>query len=456
MATSVRLAVPPGPRLSPLRKVLYRPARNPLEFYASLARDYGDLAFYRMGGERVFFVNDPRHIKDILVTHNQNFRKGRGLEGTRPLLGKGLLTNEGESHLRQRRLMQPAFHRDRIAAYAATMVDYAERATAGWVDGSVADISHEMTRLTLSIAGKTLFDVDVEQQAAEVRLALRHVMESFWTAMLPFSALLEHLPVPQLRRARAARARLDRIIYAMIAERRALGLDVLARRTDLLSMLLLATDEGSDQRRTGMSDKQVRDEAMTIFLAGHETTANALAWTWYLLSGAPGVQRRLHEEVDRVLGGRLPAVSDLPDLRYTKRIVTESMRLFPPAWILGRRAIREYPIGGYLAPARSLFLMCQWVTHRDARFFPEPEVFDPDRWTPEFKSALPKFAYYPFGDGPRQCIGESFAWMELVLVVATIARRWSLSLVPNQVVTPQPLVTLRIAGGLPMILNRRE
>jgi cytochrome P450 len=332
------------------------------------------------------------------------------------------------------------------------MVEYADRLRSAWEehrDGAALDVSQEMMRLTLSIAGKTLFDLDVESQAAEVGSALTDVMESFWISLMPFADLLERLPVGPLRRAKAARSRLDAIIYRMIAERRASGVD----RGDLLSMLLLAHDEDDGP---GMTDLQVRDEAMTIFLAGHETTANALTWTWYLVSQSREVERRLHEEVDCALRGRLPTVADIPALPFVERIVTEAMRLFPPAWIIGRRAIDAYPIGGYVAPARSIVVMSPWVTHRDARFFPEPERFDPDRWTPAFKAALPKFAYYPFGGGPRQCIGESFAWMELMLLVATIAQRWTLRLVPGHPIVPQPLVTLRTKHGMKMTLQRHS
>jgi cytochrome P450 len=222
-------------------------------------------------------------------------------------------------------------------------------------------------------------------------------------------------------------------------------------------MLLSARDEdAAGAAGSGMTDAQVRDEAMTIFLAGHETTANALTWTWYLLSGAPAVELRLHEEVDRVLQGRLPTVADIPSLRCVERAVTESVRLYPPAWIVGRRALAPYPMGPYLAPARSLVLASPWVVHRDARFFSDPERFDPDRWTPAFKALLPPYAYFPFGGGPRRCIGESFAWMELVLVVATIAQRWKLRLVPGHPVEPEALVTLRTKHGMRMLLERRS
>jgi cytochrome P450 len=441
-------AVAPGPKQSPIGALLYRPGRDPLEFFTSLARTYGDVVSYRMGGERMFLVNNAHHIRDILVTHNRSFMKGRGLQRTKRLLGEGLLTSEDPTHLRQRRLMQPAFHRDRIAAYGQTMAGYADRMGNAWADGATLDIAQEMNRLTLSVVGKTLFDADVESQAPEVGAALTDVMESFWTMMLPFAELLERLPVGRLRKARVARARLDAIIYGMIAERRKSGRD----RGDLLSMLLDAPDE---EGGGGMTDRQVRDEAMTIFLAGHETTANALTWTWYLLSGAPDVEARLHAELDRVLQGRLPTVADIPSLPLVERVVTESMRLYPPAWIIGRRALIDYPIGDYLAPARAIVVISPYITHRDARYFNEPERFDPDRWTPEFRAAMPPFAYFPFGGGPRRCIGDAFAWMELELIVATIAQRWRLRLVPGHPVVPQPVVTLRTKHGMRMTIEKR-
>jgi len=445
-------ATAPGPKPSLFDAFSYRPGRDPLAFFTNLARTYGDVVAYRLGGERLIFVNDPQHIKDILVTNNRKFTKGRGLQRTKRLLGEGLLTSEGATHLRQRRLMQPAFHRERIAAYADTMVAYADRTRRGWRDGVTLDVAKEMNRLTLSIVGKTLFDADVESQAAEVGVALTGIMETFWITMLPFADLLEHLPVPKLRRARAARAGLDAIIYRMIAERRRSGRD----HGDLLSMLLSAQDEEAEGAAGRMSDVQVRDEAMTIFLAGHETTANALTWTWYLVSTAPAVEARLHEEVDRALQGRLPRVADIASLSFVERVVTESMRLYPPAWLIGRRAIADYQLGAYAVPARTILVMSPFVTQRDGRFYKDPERFDPDRWTPDFRATLPRFAYFPFGGGPRQCIGESFAWMELILLVATIAQQWRLQLVPGHPVVPEPLVTLRTKHGMRMTAHRRD
>jgi cytochrome P450 len=440
---------PPGPPRSLRTLVIYGPGRDPIAFFSGLAHTYGDVSHVHMAGEHLFLLNHPNLIRDVLVTNQRNFLKGRGLERARRFLGQGLLTSEGAEHLRQRRLMQPTFHRDRISSYASVMTDYADRVQRGWHDGSTVDAAQEMNRLTLLIVGKTLFDADVESHAKNVGTALTAVMGSFWMSMLPFFDVMEHLPLPAFRRSKKARAELDAIIFGMIGQRRKNPSD----RGDLLSMLLMAQDEEADG--AGMTDQQVRDEAMTIFLAGHETTANALAWTWYLLSGAPDVEARLHEEVDRVLGGRLPTLADIPNLPYVEQVVTESMRLYPPAWIIGRRAIEEFMVREYVVPARSVVVMSPYVLQRDERFFTDPERFRPERWTPEFKTSLLPFAYFPFGGGARRCIGESFAWMELVLVMSTLAQRWRMRLVPGHPVAPQPVVTLRIKNGLKMTLEAR-
>ncbi len=332
------------------------------------------------------------------------------------------------------------------------MVEYAERVSACWRDGQEVDISEEMMRLTLAVVGKTLFDAEVESDADEVGAALTEVMNLFGYLMLPFSELLEKLPLPQRRRFLRARARLDAVIYRIIEERRRTGGD----RGDLLSTLLDAVDEEGDQ--TGMTDEQLRDEVMTIFLAGHETTANALTWAFYLLAQNPEAEARLHEELDSVLaGGRQPTPEDVPALQYTEMVVAETMRLYPPAWALGRLALEDHEVGGYRIPRGSLVLVSQYVIQRDPRFWPDPERFDPERWTPEAKAARPQFAYFPFGGGPRRCIGEGFAWMEGVLILAALARRWRPRLIPGRAVETQPRITLRPGpGGVPMRLESRE
>ena len=448
MSSSRSVDAPGPPRRYPLQNWLAL-QRNPLRFLEGVAR-HGDVARFRLGPVFVYLVNDPDLIRSVLVTRADAYHKGRALERARRLLGQGLLTSEGALHLRQRRLMQPAFHRERIAGYGETMVRYAGRAADRWKAGETIDVHKEMVALTLAIVGKTLFDADVEEEADEIGKALTEALELFQRLlMVPYGEFLEKLPIPSTLRFRSVRRRLDATIARLIAERRRNPRD----RKDLLTLLLLAQDTEGDGG--GMTDTQLRDEAMTIFLAGHETTANAMAWTWHLLSQNPEAEGRLHEELDRVLEGRAPGVADLPRLRYTEMVLSESMRLFPPAWILGRRAIVDHELGGYRIPAGSIVLLSQWITHRDARYFPDPLRFDPQRFTAEAQAARPRFSYFPFGGGPRVCIGEGFAWMEGVLVLATIARRWRFLPVDGIPVTPAAMITLRPKSGLPMRIEAR-
>ena len=424
-------------------------ARNPLAMMIAMREEHGDIAHWQIGPQHLYLFSHPDLIRDVLVTNGRNFHKSRGLERARRLLGNGLLTSEGEFHLRQRRLAQPAFHRQRIASYAVTMGDYATRTSARWHDGETVDMHTEMMRLTLGIVGRTLFDADVENEAAEIGEALTTAFESFNFAMLPFTEYLEKLPLPWVRRFNSAKETLDRTIYRLIEERRRSGED----KGDLLSMLLMATDTEGDG--SGMSDLQLRDEALTIFLAGHETTANALTWTWYLISQNPEIEARLHAEIDSALNGRKPAYEDMNALPYTRMVFAESMRLYPPAWAIGRRALEAFEARGYTIPKRSVILTSQYIVHRDARFFPDPERFDPARWTPEAIATRPKFSYFPFGGGNRVCIGEQFAWMEGVLLIAALAQKWRMRLVPGHPVEVQPLITLRPRHGMRMTLERR-
>ncbi len=441
---------PPGPRSVIPGLQLLSFTRDPLDFLLSAARTYGDVAYFGNGAQSFFLLNHPDYIKDVLVTHNSQFMKGRGLQRAKRLLGEGLLTSEPPLHRRQRRLAQPAFHKQRIAAYGSLMVDYTLRLERErWHDAQTLDIAQEMMHLTLAIVGKTLFDTETEQEAEEVRAAISATMTSFTRFMMPYAELLDRLPLPSTRRFQQARARLDAVIYRIIDERRASGAD----RGDLLSMLLMAQDEEGGSG--SMTDEQLRDEAMTIFLAGHETTANALTWTWYLLAQNPEAETKLHAELDAVLGGRAPTAEDLPRLPYTEQVLAEAMRLYPPAWVLGRRALADYEVGGYRVPAGSIVLLSQYVMHRDARYFPDPLRFDPERWTPEAKATRPQFSYFPFGGGPRRCIGEGFAWLEGILVIATLAQRWRMRLVPSHPVALQPMVTLRPKYGMRMTLERR-
>lgn len=441
---------PPGPRRVLPLAGLFAYRRGPLPFFQNLAERYGDISYFRLGPQRAFFFNHPDYIKDILVTNHQNFMKGLALQRAKRLLGEGLLTSEGEFHRRQRRLAQPAFHRNRIASYADVMTAYAAQTSQGWRDGETLDISEEMMRLTLGIVGKTLFDADVASDAQEVGEAMAVAMDLFNTLTLPFFNLLQKLPLPQFRRFDNARIRLDAIIFRLIEERRRSGRD----HGDLLSMLLLAQDTEGDGGQ--MTDAHLRDELMTIFLAGHETTANAMTWTWYLLSQNPEVESKLHEEIDEVLGGRLPVFDDVARLKYTEMVLAESMRLYPPAWALGRMALNDFEIGGYVVPKNSLVLMSQYVMHRDPRYFTDPSRFDPERWTPEAREARPQFSYFPFGGGPRRCIGEGFAWMEGILLLATMAQDWQMRLAPNHPVELKPVITLRPKHGMRMTVVRRQ
>jgi cytochrome P450 len=450
--------LPPAVKGLPLIGVLQEFRKNAPDFLLRVAKTHGDLTYLRTGSQHTYFVNHPDWIRDILVTHQSNFTKSRMLERARVLLGDGLLTSEGEFHKRQRRLVQPAFHRDRLANYAAAMVDCASACRDRWEtgpasSGMVFDVAREMNRLTLAIVARTLFSADVSSEADDIGTALTEVLGLFETVLLPFSEWLEKLPLPSVRRFERARDQLDRTIYRIIEERRKSGVDT----GDLLSTLLLARDEHETSAAAGrMTDKQVRDEALTLFLAGHETTANALTWTWYLLSQNPEAEAKFHDEIDQVLGGRAPGLDDLPRLRYTEMVFAESMRMYPPAWGIGRRSIAEYRIGDYRIPARSILLMSPYVMQRDARWFPEPDRFDPERWLPEAVAARPKFSYFPFGGGARVCIGERFAWMEGVLLLATLAQRWQLKLKPGHRVETRALITLRPRYGMEMTAGLRE
>jgi cytochrome P450 len=441
------IASPPLRKGLPIVGVLPQFRRNPPEFLQSLARDHGDLVHFRLGPQNIYLVSNPEWIKDILVTNQTSFTKSRFLERAKVLLGEGLLTSEGEFHRRQRRLVQPAFHRDRLIGYASAMVECTARTREQWTDGAQLDVSLEMMRLTLSVVAKTLFSADVRSEADNIGAALTQIMVLFDMVLMPFSEWIEKLPLPSIRRFEKARDFLDKTIYGIIAERRASKED----KGDLLSMLLLAQDEDGT---AGMSDKQIRDEALTLFLAGHETTANALMWSWYLLSQNPAVAEKFYDEVDRTLEGRLPTFDDLPNLKYTEGVFAEAMRLYPPAWVIGRRTKTEYSIGPYSLPARSILMMSPYVVHRDPRWFPEPSQFKPERWSFQGDDR-PKFSYFPFGGGMRVCIGERFAWMEGVLLLATVAQRWRFKLVPGHPVATAALITLRAKHGMKMVAEQR-
>lgn len=436
---------PPGPKPHFLIGNMPLASRDPLTVFSGWAKQYGDMFYYRAAWIQVYFLNHPELIEAVLVRNYQNFLKDHVIRKSRWFFGDGLLTNEGESWLRQRRLAQPAFHRERIAAYGRIMTDYAGQMLDRWESGQSLDIHQEMMQLTLRIVVRALFNVEAEQIGALSR-AMNVMMQQTTGLRLLLPPVARYLPTPAMIAFRSSVGQLDQTVYGIIASQRKSATDC----GDLLSMLMQARDEDGGR----MTDKQLRDEVMTFLLAGHETTALALTWTWYLLSQHATIEEKLQEELDRVLDGRTPEYSDLPSLVYTERIIKESMRLYPPAWSLARTVISPFELRGYTIPAGANVVMSQWIMHRDPRYFPDPEQFDPDRWQPERTQKLPRFAYFPFGGGPRQCIGNSFAMMEAILLLAAIAQRFRLSACSDEALTPVPSFTLRPRNGLRMRLDK--
>jgi cytochrome P450 len=446
-------ALPPGPQGNYLVGSLLDYARDPLDFMARCSQEYGDIVRLRLAGLPLYLLSHPDQAEYVLVKNNRNFTKSRYFRRELSFLGQGLLNSDGELWRRQRRLAQPAFHRRPVGAYGQVMVSHAERMLATWRDGEVRDVHQEMRRLTLGIVAEVLFGAE-KDKAEEVGEVLgwldRHTnrFEEQGSAMV-VRFLLGNFPTPANLRFRKGIGRLDKILYGLIEERRQNGKDT----GDLLSMLLRFRDEAD---RT-MSDKQLRDEVLTLLLAGHETTALALSWTWYLLSQHPEVEAKLLEELQEVLGDRTPTIDDLPRLTYAEMLVKESMRLYPPAWGVSRETIEECEIGGYRVPAGTQLLIFLWAMHRDPRYFQDPEAFNPSRWESSLAKRVPKYAYLPFGAGPRICIGSSFAMTEAILLLATIAKTCRLELFPEQRrVIPQPSTTLRPRGGIRMFLRRRH
>jgi cytochrome P450 len=444
------LAAPPGPKTLRPGGSYLEFGRDPLGFLTRLAREHGPVAEFRIGPRRVLSLSDPELVAEVLVAHPQRVVKDRGLEAAKVLLGEGLLTSDGETWRRHRRLVQPAFHRERIAGYVAIMARRAAARVARWRDGERLDAAREAMALALEIVAEALFGADVEPDVQAIGRALDTAVGAFHMARIPFARLLQHLPVPSTLRLRRARAALDAVVFRMIRDRRE---GRAGDGGDLLGALLAARDADSG---AALSDVELRDEVMTLFLAGHETTANALAWSIDLLGRHPDVARRLEAEVDAVLGGRPATAADLPRLDLARRVLTEAMRLFPPAWIVARRAIEPVPLGRYALPAGWSAVMSPWVVHRLPSLYEAPERFDPERWLPERRAALPRLAYFPFGAGPRICVGEAFAWAEGVVVLATLAQ--AVRLVPATPAPPRPLprITLRPSGGVPVRVERRD
>jgi cytochrome P450 len=448
MSSAAKLKFPPGPSTG-LKRWSLGPLNSgdPLKYFTGLMREYGDLVSLRVLNFRILLLNHPHHIEDVLVNHPRKFIRGRVLLANKRVFGRGLLTSDGDFWLRQRRLTQPAFHRARIAGYASTMVEYTERLLHEWQDGEERDIHAEMMRLTLQIVGKTLFDADVDRDAQDIGKSMELLLEL--SANFRRTIFIPHwVPTPTNFRLERAISQIEKVLYRMIAEKRASGRD----SGDLLSMLLAAQDEDGSR----MTDQQLRDEAITLFLAGHETTANTLSWTWWLLAQDPEVEAKLHAELRMVLAGRAPSLDDLPRLVYTNHIITESMRLYPPAWGTARTAIEDHEIAGYAIPKGSGVSFAQWSVHRDARWYDAPDEFRPERWEGDLLKRNPKFAYFPFGGGPRQCIGNTFALMETALTLATIAQQYRFRLVEGHPVVPLASITLRPRYGIRVVMESRS
>jgi cytochrome P450 len=421
--------------------------RDPFEYLTRTARQYGDVVLLQSFGMRFYMFNHPDHIEEILRRKHRCFKKDFYIVSLRPLLGDGLLTSDGEAWRRQRVMAQPAFQARQIQQYAATMIDYTQRLTAGWKPGQTRDIHQEMMQLTARIVTKTLFDAEVSDDGGTIGKDLEIAME-FYANPLAMWPAWRYVPTPTNLRFHRTLRRLNALIYRFIQERRATGT---AGRGDLLSRLLEAEDEVGRK----MSDTELRDQLMTLFLAGHETTALTLSYAFYLLAQDANAEATLHAELDRILGGRLPTIDDVTQLPYAEWVVKESMRLYPPAWTIGREALEDCEIGGYAVSKGTQVLMSQWVVHRDPRFWAEPDRFNPSRWGDEQTKSMPRCAYFPFGDGPRICIGNSFAMMEAILILAAVAQRYRLELVPGQTLRLVPSVTMRPRDGIKVVVRAR-
>jgi len=438
---------PPGPKGGLVLGHTFEYMRDPLVFLTRCARDYGDVVRLRLGDTTVFALFNPEDVDEVLRSHGTRVIKDKLTRLISPIVGQGLLTSEGEFWRRQRKLTMPSFQRETIERYGSVMVDYSVQLRDSWKNGEERDVHHDMMALTLGIVGKTLFDADVAGESHEVGDALEIVMDHFLSPWRWFP-ILDKVPTKKNFAYKAALKQIDDVVYEIIRRRRASNSDP----GDLLSRFLAAHDDEG----TGMTDIQLRDECVTIFLAGHETTALTLTYAFRLLSLHPETDAKLVDELDRVLGGRLPTASDVPNLKYTEWVIRESMRLYPPAWGIGREATEPMEVGGYAAPKGTQFSILPWVLHRDPRWWNKPEEFRPERWDNDLARNLPKGVYIPFGGGPRVCIGNHFAMMEAVLLLATLAQKHKLTLVPDQTLRLAASITLRPRGGTRVVIESRQ
>ena len=439
---------PPGPKPQFLIGNIPLIEPEPLATFTRWAADYGDIFYYRAAWLHVYFLNRPDLIEYVLVRNPQNFLKDHVIQNSRWLLGGGLLTAEGDDWRRQRRIVQPAFSRERIPAYADYMTDSAERMLANWESGTVVDIHKEMMNLTLRVVVRALFESEtIETQS--ISQSLNTVMRNSVGGRLLFPAFFRYLPLPGMRNVRRAVADMDAAVYRLVQERHRNGM---GKSASLLSILMQIRDDDDSH----MSDEQLRDEAMTFLIAGHETTALALSWALYLLGQNAEAEASLQEEVDRRLDGKRTAFSEMPSMVFTEKVLKETFRLYPPAWSVARTAINDFELDGYRIPGGANVVMSQWVMHRDERFFSAPEKFDPWRWDTAACQNLPRFAYFPFGGGPRQCIGASFAITEVLLILTAIIRRFRLVRVDASPVLPVPSLTLRPRSPILMRIESRR
>ena len=441
------LRYPPGPRSRIPGRLELRFLRDPLGFLRDLST-YGDLVHFRFRSTDVYLVSDPDSIQRGLAADHRVFVKGKAMETTKRILGEGLLTSEGDFHHSQRRVIQPALHRARVEALGGTMAHLAEERAALWRAGQTLNMHVEMSRLTIEIVAKTLFSVDLSRDSREIVAALHDSVSTIARLSLPLAGLWEHSPLPSARRLKAAVARLHLATEQLLEQRRSLG-DV----DDAMSFLLAAQES---KNGGGLSDRQVRDEAITLLLAGHETTANLLTWALYLLWRHPEVEALVRQEIAEVVGDRVATTADAASLVYTERVLMETLRLYPPVWGMPRRTVAPYELDGYSIPTGSIVVFNQWVMHHDPRFWPDPFAFDPGRWTEEAQTSRPRYAFFPFGGGPRICMGPVFAILEAKLVLATLLRHWRFRLADGQRVKIAPVLTLRPRYGMHMILEQAE
>lgn len=448
-ATNLQTVDIPSIGVLRLFKMMPEFRRDALKTFSNLSETYGDIIRFR-GFWTSFLLTDPLHIEYVLQTNSRNYRKGRIYKELIPSTGEGLFVTDGEIWRRQRRLAQPAFHRERIASFAKIMTDSTEEMLERWrsfaENGTPIKIDAEMLRLTLGIVGKALFSRDLSMEADRVNQSFDVIREYMMRRLTSFIKLPLGFPSPRNLRFQKAVATADRMVYEVIAERRRGG----GNANDLLSLLIAARDEETGET---MGNKELRDQSLTIIGAGYETTTQALVWTWYLLAKHPHVEDRLHAELSNVLDGRTPTFDDLPKLKYTLMIFQEAMRLYPPAWMLSRTAISDDEIGGHYIPAKSEILLLMYVTHRHLKYWDNPEEFNPENFSPEKSAARPNYAYFPFGGGPRKCIGNNFALMEAQLIIATVAQKYRLRKTTEKNVEPEPSVTLRPRGGIEMSLH---